>query len=265
MPHPFDRDISVKPGPSERYAAAISDNWSVNGVPNGGYTMAILAAAMADQSRMHAAPLVTANYLARCRPGPVDIQVAPMSRSTQFERFQATLVQDGKEAVRAFGTFSTDRNACSVERYEERPPALPRPEACTVFPAMPRYTIFDNLDVRLDPACDGWMTTGSMTDTSELRGWVRFREARPFDTAAVLLAADAFPPAVFASQGMVAWVPTIEMSVSVRNPPVSPWLCVRLRTRFVTCGLLEEDGQLWDEAGNLVAVSRQIAQYRPAG
>ncbi|MFZ1985389.1 MAG: hypothetical protein WAU91_13305 [Desulfatitalea sp.] len=34
------------------------------------------------------------------------------------------------------------------------------------------------------------------------------------------------------------------------------------RTRFITCGLLEEDGQVWDETGELIAISRQIAQYR---
>jgi hypothetical protein len=33
------------------------------------------------------------------------------------------------------------------------------------------------------------------------------------------------------------------------------------RTRFITCGLLEEDGKIWDQNDNLVAISRQIAQY----
>jgi acyl-CoA thioesterase len=50
--------------------------------------------------------------------------------------------------------------------------------------------------------------------------------------------------------------------VSIRNMPESRWLNCSLRTRFVTCGLLEADGVVWDEKGNLVAISRQIAQVR---
>ena len=61
---------------------------------------------------------------------------------------------------------------------------------------------------------------------------------------------------------MGAWVPTIELTVNVRKPPASQWLKCIFRTRFITCGLLEEDGEVWDETGALVAISRQIAQYR---
>ena len=78
----------------------------------------------------------------------------------------------------------------------------------------------------------------------------------------ILLIADAFPPAVLSSQGMVAWVPTIEFSVNIRNIPTTQWLKCIFRTRFITCGLLEEDGEIWDQKGELIAISRQIAQYR---
>ena len=82
------------------------------------------------------------------------------------------------------------------------------------------------------------------------------------DTASILLVADSFPPAVLTSQGMVAWVPTLEFSVNIRNIPTTKWLKCIFRTRFITCGLLEEDGEIWDEACRLIAISRQIAQYR---
>lgn len=119
------------------------------------------------------------------------------------------------------------------------------------------------MDVLLDPSCAGWMQN-RVVDKSENKGWIRFKDRRPFDIPSLLLVADSLPPAVLASQGMVGWVPTIELSVNIRNLPKTEWLNCSLRTRFITCGLLEADGEVWDEAGNLVAISRQIAQMRKA-
>jgi len=70
--------------------------------------------------------------------------------------------------------------------------------------------------------------------------------------------ADAMPPPIF---NVIApgWVPTIELTVHMRARPVSEWLCCVFRTRFLFGGHLEEDGEIWDEAGTLVAQSRQLA------
>jgi acyl-CoA thioesterase len=188
--------------------------------------------------------------------------VEALAHSTQFDRFQACLVQQGQENARAWGTFAGEKDDCLVERLEAGPPEVADPRDCVALPEMPRYTIFRHLDVRLDPSCAGWMTDGRLAPRSEQKGWIRFKHSRPHDILSVILAAEAFPPAVLASQGVVAWVPTIEFSVNLRRIPDTSWLKGVFRTRFITCGLVEEDGELWDENGRLVAISRQIAQFR---
>ena len=132
---------------------------------------------------------------------------------------------------------------------------------CVPVPEASNYTLFSQLDIRLDPICTGWLS-GNLSDTSESKGWIKFKNNRPFDVLSILLIADSFPPPILSSQGMVAWVPTIEFSVNIRNMPTTKWLKCIFRTRFITCGLLEEDGEIWDEADKLIAISRQIAQYR---
>lgn len=259
--HPFDKDIAIAPGDEGHYTGAISSNWSINEVPNGGYLMALMANAMLQAGRKSATPIVTANFLRRCEPGEAFISVERMSRSRQFERFEARLQQGGEEKIRAFGTFADEKNECVLENYQSAPLEIADLEKCTAIPEMPGFTIYGSLDICLDPVCTGWFE-GKLADQSEMKGWIRFRDSRHFDVPSILLVADAFPPAVLSSQGMVAWVPTLEYSVSFRNMPATEWLKCVFRTRYITCGLLEEDGEIWDGEDNLVAISRQTAQYK---
>jgi hypothetical protein len=57
-------------------------------------------------------------------------------------------------------------------------------------------------------------------------------------------------------------VPTLEFSVGIRDIPRADWLKCGFRTRFINCGLLEADGEIREEAGDLAAISRQMAQFR---
>ena len=263
--HLFDHDILFKPVEPSSFAGLITDNWSINGIPDGGYLMAILANAMMQHSEMKATPIITANFLNRCEPGDAKILIEKMTASRQFNRFQGSLRQKGKEKIRAFGTFSDENKDCLLESCEASSPDITELEKCLPVPEIPNYTLFSQLDVRLDPVCTGWLSE-KLSNKSESKGYIKFKNHRPFDVPSILLIADSFPPAVLSSQGMAAWVPTIELSVNIRKIPTTEWLKCRFRTRFITCGLLEEDGEIWDQKDELIAISRQIAQYRaPTG
>ncbi len=108
--HQFDRDILFEPGTPFSYSGHIMENWSINGVPNGGYLMAILAKTMIQVGGMKSARIITANFLNCCAPGDAEVLIEKMSASRQFGRFQARLQQKGKEKIRAFGTFAAENN-----------------------------------------------------------------------------------------------------------------------------------------------------------
>lgn len=262
--HPFDRDLQVEQEGRGRYRGAVSDHWSVNGIPNGGYLAALLAGAMRREAGKKHPLVITATFLNRCILGEARIETERIHASRRFERRQARLVQEGQERIRALGTFTEDGLEHLEKRYERCVPEVAPLEACVNVPALPRFTLMENLDLRLDPRCAGWLQ-GSPGGRSEQAGWIRFREDRPFDSLGVLLAADGFPPPVLASYGMVGWVPTIELTVNVRNLPASRWLKCVFRTAFLDGDILEEDGEVWDAEGGLVALSRQIAQFRRPG
>lgn len=257
----FNEDILIvehKPG---LYGVNIAGNWSVNGNPNGGYLMAIMAGAMIRNADKKSMPIMTANYMARCDLGKAEVYVEEISRSVQFNRYVARLMQDGNLKVIALGTFSVEREGCALDHYETGAPELAPIESCIVMPELSQYTLFHNLEMRLDPACAGWLQNET-AEKSEQKGWVKFKEDTEYDILSLFLIADSIPPAILASQGPIAWVPTLELSTNIRNMPQTQWLKFILRTRFITCGFLEADGEIWDDAGNLISISRQIAQVK---
>jgi acyl-CoA thioesterase len=262
--HTFDRGIAVTRQDQGAYRGTVSADWSINENPNGGYLMALCARAALAESQKPSLSIFTTAFLSRCAPGEAEIQVTPLGASARFERCRVDLFQEGELRTSTLGTFTDRGSRSGGSRLEAGPPDLAPAEACVPIPEMPGYTLFRHLDVRLDPACAGWMS-GEPAERSEIQGWVRFRDDRPPDEGTVLLFADAFPPAVLASHGMVAWVPTLECSVNLRQIPESPWLKGRFRSRFLHQGMVEEDGELWDETGALIALSRQIAQFRKGG
>jgi hypothetical protein len=265
MIYQFDKDIEVTRQSQLVFQTAVSPNWSVNGNPDGGYLMALLTNAALQSGDKKWPLIVTANFAARCLPGPAAVALELIGGSRSFDRWQATLSQEGTVKIRAICTMSDEQDGDGEKRYEDTPPELADPEQCLAMPNFPGYTMFEHLEVRLDPSCVGWMTGSGMSGISEQRGWLSFRDGRSFDPLAVLLAADAFPPAVLASQGAVAWVPTIELSVNLRNIPRTPRLKCVFRSHFLNRGVVEEDGRIWDEDNELVAVSRQIARFRKNG
>lgn len=73
--HQFDEDTLLATDEPFSFSGLITENWSINGVPDGGYLMAILAKAMIHQSEMKSTPIITANYLSRCEPGEARILI----------------------------------------------------------------------------------------------------------------------------------------------------------------------------------------------
>jgi acyl-CoA thioesterase len=86
---------------------------------------------------------------------------------------------------------------------------------------------------------------------------MRFREPRDVDVYALPLLVDAAAPAVF-ELGETGSV-TIELTVHLRAQPAPGWLSCRALTRHVIGGYHEEDFEIWDAEGKLVAQSRQLA------
>lgn len=258
--HIFTKDIAIEQKDKNIFGIDISENWSINNVPNGGYLIALLSQALLSGTEKTSTPLITASFISRCKPGPGEIKIRKTGNSKRTDRFHASLFQDGKERIMALGTFF-EGNGNEYKRYEKGPPVFPSREDSVPVPEIPNYSLYSNTAVYVDPSTAGWMKGEELADVSANRGWIRFKEPRKHDIASIALFADAFAPPALVTHGPVAWVPTIEFTLNIRSMPVTEWCKAEFRTRFISGGICEEDGEIWDEEGNLVALSRQIALF----
>jgi acyl-CoA thioesterase len=268
----FERDTAVERVAEGRYRGTVAPGWAVihGGAPNGGYLMAVAARAMRDPLPHHPDPVtITAHYLAAPAVGEVDIDVEVVRSGRRHATVAATLSQDGREQVRLLGAFGDLATAVGPSRVDRRPPELPPRERCVPFTdqieaeaadgGAPAAPIAQRFDHHIPSTVLGWMR-GEPSGRGEVGGYLGWRDGAPMDTLGLLVVADCYPPAVFdAGIGDLGWTPTIELTVQVRASPVPGDLAGWFSTHAVTGGYLEEDGEVWDADGNLVALSRQLA------
>ncbi len=255
------------------WTGALSDDWAIGTATNGGLLMTLAAAATARSSEAaggHGEPLsFSAVFLSPGAPGPVRLAPSILRTGRSMTTAQVSVIQedDGRdvERLRAHMTLG------DLGRYAEpvlktvAAPEIPPPEKCPSAKDAPPNVLLDSgfvqrLDLRMDPATIGW-ALGEPSGEGEMRGWLRLADGADFDAMSLLLALDAFPPVSF-DLGSVGWVPTVEFTGYVRGIPAPGWLQVRLHAEHVAGGLLNEDCQVWDSTGRLVAHSRQLASAR---
>jgi len=255
----FDRDTGVTRLDDRHWRAEVHARWDIQDVPNGGYLMALAARALGEVLP-HPDPLtVTGHYVQRAFAGPVTLQVEVVRQGRSVSTGEVRLRQDDIERARFLASFGDLSAARGPTREHGQPPPMPAPEACEAARMPVRF--MQQFDLRLAPTCAGWLV-GEPGEAMALEGWTRFADGRDADPLALLMFADGFPPAVFNRYGPSGWVPTLELTVHVRARPAPGYLRGSFATRHLIEGLMEEDGELWDAEGNLVALARQMARFR---
>jgi acyl-CoA thioesterase len=253
--------------PDERFAIFSAAGEQVGGV-NGGVLLASVLRAVLDTSP-HPYPVATsAHFLRPPRTEPAGVAVTWLKQGRTAATARATLSQDGKPVLETtVTTGSLGEPAEGGLSWTGEPPVLPPLAECTGFADAAERSMFAGfaaqVDLRLDPATTGWLR-GEPAGLPEMRGYFRLREDRDPDAYLLALAVDALPPVVFGI-GAAGWSPTVELTWHMRAVPAPGLLRVAARCRHVSGGWFDEEAEVWDSAGRLVAQSRQIARVGRGG
>jgi len=281
----FDEDSRVvTAGPGGAFTADLTGRWNgTAGAVNGGYMLATCTRALALAMPFPDPVVVSGFFLRPGTAGPAEVRASVIrsGRTTAFG--EAALLQDGKDVVRATAAFArlggTGRDSPALDGpgldgpgldepgldgpvfLDGTPPALPPPAECVGVPvgSFGLASIAEQIEFR-SAELPGWFT-GHPSGRPASEFWMRFADGREADLLSLPLLVDSTAPSVLE---LGAGSTTIQLTVHLRAHPAPGWLACRATTRFVSNGYHEEDFEVWDSAGTMVAQSRQLALILPS-
>jgi acyl-coenzyme A thioesterase PaaI-like protein len=282
--------------PDARFAMA--PGGSTTAAINGGALLATVMRAVLSESPLPHPVATSAHFLRVAAVAPAEVQVTWLKQGRTAATARAALVQDGKVildttmtvgtvpgpersgsdrsgsdrsgsgdsgAWPAGATIQADGEAASVLTWTGPPPGFPAIEDCVDLGKWRGTMAADGtvgyaaqVEVLMDPATVGWRLD-EPSGLPEMRGYFQLRDGQDPDPYVLAMAVDGLPPVVF-GLGATGWAPTVELTWHMRAVPCPGPLAVAARARHVSGGWFDEEAEVWDSSGRLVAQSRQLAR-----
>ena len=245
-----------------------NSKYFVGNTPHGGYLLALMNKAMTKVLPHPSAINSNVYYLDRTEPEPAELHVEVVRRSKGSSMGQVKLIQNNKITC----LYSS---ICSDFQYMKGHSGLetPMPEIINSvqqddFKVMnyenfklgstPSFIQQLNMSVHPDHA---WWDREISTDAAEARCSAYLElQGGVADTFVLSYLADILPPVVQNKYGPLGWVPTLTLTCNIRQLPKTNLLFIDGIAKDISNGYFEQDCNIWDMSGNLVATSRQLAK-----
>ena len=240
----------------------------VGNTPHGGYLLALMNKAMTEVLPHPSAINSNIYYLDRTEPEPAELHIEILRTSRGSSMWQVKLIQNNKITC----LYSS---LCSDFQYMKGHSGLetPMPEIINSveqddFKVMnyenfklgstPSFIQQLNMSVHPDHA---WWDREISTDAAEARCSAYLElQGGVADTFVLSYLADILPPVVQNKYGPLGWVPTLTLTCNIRQLPKTNLLFIDGIAKDISNGYFEQDCNIWDMSGNLVATSRQLAK-----
>ena len=258
--------------PDARFAIVAPGGTTPSAINGGALLATVMRAVLAESPQPH--PVATsAHFLRVAAIAPAEVQVTWLKHGRTASTARGTLVQDGKVILDTTMTVGEVPGPGHVDgsvadgslTWTGPPPGFPAIEDCLDLGKWRGTTGPDGtsgyaaqVEVLMDPATSGWRRD-EPSGLPEMRGYFSLRDGQDPDPYVLALALDGLPPVVF-GLGATGWAPTVELTWHMRAVPCPGPLAVAARARHVSGGWFDEEAEVWDAAGRLVAQSRQLAR-----
>lgn len=257
----FAADTAVAAAGDGRWRGSIAPEWFGPPGPNGGFIAAlILRAIRAEVGDPERYPRsLTLHYLRPPAAGPAEVEVTVERSGRTAATCSARMRQQGRVTTLALCVLTAGYEPALS--WEPAPPAAPPAEQVEPIGSGHHVPpIFHQLETRNvfgPPPFSGGEEPVS-------GGWLRAHGGEEMSPELIALYTDAWWPAPFSVMTDFAPAPTLELTIHfrARPDPADPLALVRFRAEASIDGLFDEQGEVWDRNGRLLAQSRQLALLR---
>ena len=266
----FQNAIDFKQNKDNSFSVEPNTDYFVGNTPHGGYLMAIMHKALTKVLPHSTAISSSVQYLDRIDPKPISLEVDVFKVGKGSSSGIVKLIQDERVCTTFTGTCSDFHHMKGYDGLEKPLPEIFNDKDKDEYINLNYDEIIKGftpsfihqLECSIHPN-QVWWKRGEEEDNSNYdarcSAYLKMEGGLP-DQFCLSFYSDILPPVVCNKYGALGWVPTITLTTHIRQLPTTETIYADFIATDINKGYFEQDCNLWDLNGNLVASSRQLTR-----
>ena len=244
-------------------------NYFVGNTPHGGYLMAVMHKALTNILPHSTAISSSVQYLDRIDAAPFELEVETFKISRGSSSGIVKLKQNSKTCTTFTGTCSDFEFMKGYDGLSKPLPAIFKDRDKNDYVKMNYDKIskgftpsfIQQLECLVHPDHAWWNRDSYNDKDNEARcsAFLEMEGGTP-DQFCLSFYSDILPPVVSNKYGPLGWIPTITLTTHIRQLPSTSVVYADFKATDINKGYFEQDCNIWDLNGNLVASSRQLTR-----
>ena len=245
-------------------------NYFVGNTPHGGYLMAVMHKALTTILPHSTAISSSVQYLDRIDAKSFELEVETFKTSRGSSSGLVKLKQDSKICTTFTGTCSDFEHMKGYNDLHKPLPNIFSDKDKKDYVQMNYDKIskgftpafIQQLECSIHPDHAWWNRASDLHNKNNEARCSAFLEMEGGvpDQFCLSFYSDILPPVVCNKYGPLGWIPTITLTTHIRRMPTTPVLYADFIASDINKGYFEQDCNIWDLDGNLVASSRQLTR-----
>ena len=245
-------------------------NYFVGNTPHGGYLMAIMHKALTNVLPHSTAISSSVQYLDRIDAKPFELVVETFKTSRGSSSGIVKLIQDKKICTTFTGTCSDFEFMKGYDDLQKPLPKIFKDKDKNDYVKMNYDKIskgftpafIQQLECLIHPDHAWWNredSNNNKDNEARCSAFLEMEGGTP-DQFCLSFYSDILPPVVSNKYGPLGWIPTITLTTHIRQLPSTSVVYADFKATDINKGYFEQDCNIWDLNGNLVASSRQLTR-----